>query len=267
MRRSSAGLRSVSLSPPQPTGSPRRRATRKTSCGGRRSSSAPAWLRPTSKPASKRRRSSAKYASRQYRPSGLSGSSFCNLDEPCREELLDLGHRGDEPLAFRHAEWIEERPGKLVAPQVELAALDSATLGETGDANPAVGLAALDRDEAGRLERAEKAAQVARVEAQARAQRTHVAPRPPDLPQHARLSERALEREIAVLERSDALRHQAVEAPDPGDCVVHSLMLVRDSSDHRLPRAEPRASRPRPTPSPAYGRRHTRPRSAPPRRR
>src|SRR5258708_37998516 len=50
-----------------------------------------------------------------------------------------------------------------------------------------------------------------------------------DLPQQARLTERAVAGQERVVERADPLRDDPVEAPDPADHVrVHSLTIVRE---------------------------------------
>ena len=75
---------------------------------------------------------------------------------------------------------------------------------------------------------AEQAAGVARVEPEAAPQRANLAAVGPDLPQHARLGERAVAREIVIVERADALRHGPVEAADLLDHLGgHCLTLVR----------------------------------------
>ena len=70
-----------------------------------------------------------------------------------------------------------------------------------------------DRDQALGLEPAQQPAEIAGVEVQARAQRTHVGA-VADLPQHPRRSQRPPAREKRVLERADALRDRAVERAD-----------------------------------------------------
>jgi hypothetical protein len=70
---------------------------------------------------------------------------------------------------------------------------------------------------------------VSGVEAEPSSEGPHGAPFGPDLPQHAVLAERPVPLQIAVVERSDALGHDPVEAPDLIDeRAGHSLILVRD---------------------------------------
>src|SRR4051812_36499523 len=83
-------------------------------------------------------------------------------------------------------------------------------LGKPGTRQPGrphplvVGIRA-NRDEARSLERAEEAAEVARVEPELRPQRTHIAAVRADLPQDARLAERPRPREVVVVEGTDRL--------------------------------------------------------------
>ena len=72
---------------------------------------------------------------------------------------------------------------------------------------------------------------MARVEPEPGAQRPHLAALLPDLPEHARLAERAAAGEVAVVERAHPLGDGPVEAANLRDHRrVHSLILVRDSA-------------------------------------
>ena len=72
------------------------------------------------------------------------------------------------------------------------------------------------------LERLDEAAEVARVEVEARAQRPQVGAVRADLPQHPRRAKRPAAREVLVVESADALGDAAVERADLSDRrVVH----------------------------------------------
>ena len=65
-------------------------------------------------------------------------------------------------------------------------------------------------------------------------QLAYLGPAPADLPEETSLSERAVRREIPVLERADALGDEPVEAPHAANVgVPHSLTRVRE---YRKPR-------------------------------
>src|SRR5262249_19063241 len=100
-------------------------------------------------------------------------------------------------------------------------------------ADTSVGLTRPDTHEAVRLQRTKQAAEVAGVEREARAKLSHVTPLGPYLPENARLSQRPVAREVAIVERPDTLGDEPVEAADPADMDVRvglgdSLILVRD---------------------------------------
>lgn len=63
--------------------------------------------------------------------------------------------------------------------------------------------------------RTQQPARVARIELQARSQRSHVGALAPDLPQDPRLGERPITRQEAVVQRPDALRHRPIEVANP----------------------------------------------------
>jgi hypothetical protein len=84
-------------------------------------------------------------------------------------------------------------------------------------------------NQTGRLERPQEPARVTRVEAEPGAQRPHLAALLADLPEHARLAERAAAGQVVLVERPDPLRDRAIEPPDLVDLGrAHSLILVRD---------------------------------------
>jgi hypothetical protein len=151
-----------------------------------------------------------------------------DLDDPGGEQSLDVAHRGDEALALALVERRQERGRQLVAAPVEHVALSAALAREVRGADPPVAAAGRDGDQPGGLERAQQAADVARVELEVGSQRSHVAAVRADLPQHARLAEGAVGREEAVVERAEALRDDAVEATNLlHHAAVHCLTLVR----------------------------------------
>ena len=93
----------------------------------------------------------------------------------------------------------------------------------------AVGCARFHAHQAGRFERAEQPAHVARVEAETRSQRPHLVALGADLPKQPRLAQRPVAREESVVQRPDALGDGPVEAADlVHHRVVHCLILVRD---------------------------------------
>ena len=89
-------------------------------------------------------------------------------------------------------------------------------------------------------------AEIARVEPEARPEGADVGAVGTDLPEHARLAERPPAREERLVERADALGHDAVEPPYLGD------LLVRDFSDlsQRNAAAQARDTRRCETPEP-----------------
>ena len=117
----------------------------------------------------------------------------------------------------------------LVGALVESGERAPAGGGEARDADSAVGRARRELDQPARLERAQHPARVARVEAEAGAQEAHLAALAPDLPEDARLAQRAVEAEEVVAERPEALGHRAVEVANLVDRRRgHSLTLVRE---------------------------------------
>ena len=88
---------------------------------------------------------------------------------------------------------------------------------EARGANAAVVLARTDGDQARGFQRTEDPAEVTRVEIEPGAQAPDIAARLADLPEHPRLSERAIPREVVVAECPDLLGDGPVEPPDLGD--------------------------------------------------
>ena len=106
-----------------------------------------------------------------------------------------------------------------------------------------------DLRQPGRLERAQQPAQVAGVDAEPGAEHADVAALLADLPEHARLAERPVAGEEAVVERADALGDEAVEAAELLHHLVvhrrrvHSLILVRQFGQDEEAATETRPSR------------------------
>ena len=160
----------------------------------------------------------------------VAGIDGVDPDHRRREEPLHLPHRRDESVALGLRERVEQRSGQGVAAPVEQGALGPTGLGQLRGAHPLVVVAGADGDQPVGLQGAQEPAQVAGVEVEAGAQPPHVRPLT-DLPQHARLAERAVTGQVLVVERADPLRDGAVEAPDPADGgIVHSLTLVREAA-------------------------------------
>jgi hypothetical protein len=79
------------------------------------------------------------------------------------------------------------------------------------------------------LERAQQAAQIARVEAERVAQRAHIGTADARLENQPRLAQWPAAAEVAPLERADALRDEAVEAADLLNLKgIYYLTLVRE---------------------------------------
>ena len=82
----------------------------------------------------------------------LSGVDSLDLDQPSREERLDLGHRLDQAFATWRAELFEKRAGQLVAPLLEQVSLHEPRPREPHRTDPPVVLVLIDADELGSLE-------------------------------------------------------------------------------------------------------------------
>ena len=144
------------------------------------------------------------------------------------QQPLDVAHRAHQPLALRGRQRRQERRGELGRAAVEQRPLREPGGREPRGPHAAIAVALVDGHHPVGLERAQQAAGVAGVEPEPAAQRAHLAPVRPDLPQHARLGERAVAREIVIVERPDALRDGPVEAADLLDHLIgHYLTLVR----------------------------------------
>ncbi len=148
-------------------------------------------------------------------------------------------HRRDQSVALGRRERFEQLGGERVAAAVEQRPLLAAEGGQAGGADPAVAGTRADGDQAGGLERAQQPAEVAGVEIEPGAERADVAATFTDLPQQARLAERALACEVVVVERADPLGHGPVEAPDAGD---HRLVDHSSDFSQRYPRRARRSA-------------------------
>ena len=138
-----------------------------------------------------------------------------DLDRAEGQQPLDGAHGVDKALAPNRVERRQHRLGELVAALVEQRALGAAAprsavatrmrrserLGSTRT-RPAVS-----------SERSSRLAWPG-VQSEAGTERADLAALRADLPQHARLAERAVEGQEAVAERADPLRDGSVEAPD-----------------------------------------------------
>ena len=226
----SAGWRAGSFSPPHPTGSPHKVATRNNPAGRAEE----LW------PGRTRRRLVEPFLEAsidlgEVRVEAALRVAMCGIDdvdadERRGEQPLDLGHGVHEALLFGRAQRLEHRADERVAPLVEHDPLGDALPGEPGDAYASVVCARLDGDETVGLERPQEPSGVAGVEVEVTPQLADVAALGADLPQHPGLAERTVAREVVVVERADALGHQAVEAAHSVDDVaVDSLTLVRES--------------------------------------
>jgi hypothetical protein len=159
------------------------------------------------------------------------GIARLDADHRGGQEPLDLRHRGREPRALRVAERLEDRLGDGIRAAFELGPLGATGAGQAGRPHAPVRLARPDGDEAVGRERLQDAAQVPGVEAEARAERTEFGAPRADLPEDARLAERAPAREKRLVERADPLRDDPAEPPYLRDVLVRdSLTLVRESS-------------------------------------
>jgi hypothetical protein len=160
---------------------------------------------------------------------GVRGMDRPHLHESGGEQALDVAHRRDQPISLRRAERRQERLREIVAAAVELLALRDPGRRQLRPPHPGVRGARHHADQPVALERAQQPARVPGVEPEARAQRPHLAPVPPDLPQQPRLGHRAVPREEPIVQRPDPLGDRPVEAPHPlHHDVIHSLTLVRD---------------------------------------
>ena len=133
-------------------------------------------------------------------------------DSGCGHQRFDLGHRGDEPVALRAAQRVEQRLGEVVRKRVVGGAFRQALGGQRHQPAPPVAGVAFDRDQPIRFERFEQPADIARIQPEPLAQRAYVAAVRSDLEQQPRLAERPAAAEIAVVERAGAQRDRTVEA-------------------------------------------------------
>ena len=179
------------MSAPHPTGSEWSVATRNRPAGGRSSCTSP----ECSGRVEARLEAAAELADVRVRhacASGAGGVDDLDPDERGREKPLDLAHRGDELLPLPRAERSEQRSGEVVAAALEGTPLAAAARREMRGADAPVCGARADRDQPVALERLQQPAEVAGVELEPGAEVAHVCAVLADLPQHARLAERAV---------------------------------------------------------------------------
>jgi hypothetical protein len=129
------------------------------------------------------------------------------------EQFLHGRHGLDEPLALLVAQRLEHGPGQFVAAPVELGPFAAPQFGQFHEAHPVVVGGGTDADEVFALELAQQAAQVPSVQIELLADRAHV-DAGIDLPEHPRRAERAITREVLVVERANALGDGPVETAD-----------------------------------------------------
>ena len=107
-----------------------------------------------------------------------------DLDQSGGQQLLDRGHRRDQPSAASVVQRIDQRGGQFVAETVELGALGSSGVGEAYDSNALIGGMDAHLDQPLLFEHPQQPAQVARVDIEPGAQRSGVRAVGLDLPQH-----------------------------------------------------------------------------------
>ena len=152
-----------------------------------------------------------------------------DLDRGGRQQPLDLGHRGHQPVPLPGAERLEEGGGRVVGEPVELGLLGSPAPGQARGPDTPVRLARLDPDQFVPLQGPQQSAQVAGVQVEPLPQPPYVAALGRDLPQQPCLPERPVAGQERVIQRADPLRDGPVEPPDLLDHrLIHSLTLVRE---------------------------------------
>ena len=167
------------------------------------------------------------------------GIALLDADHRSDEEPLDLRHGARELRALWSAERFENRLGDRIRAAIELGALDTTGARQAGRPHPPVRVARLDGDEALGHECLQDSTQVPGVESELGAERAEVGALLADLPEDARMAERAPTREERLVERADALRDDPAEPPYLRDVLVRdSLTLVRE-----LSRVQARAAR------------------------
>ena len=130
------------------------------------------------------------------------------------EQPLDLGHRREQTLALGRRERREDRVRQLVRQPVVGGELGAALGGQRDAPDPRVALPPDDFDQPLGGKRAQQAAEIAGIEAERGAQAARVGAGEADLEDQPRLAERPAAAEIALVERADAARDEAVEAAD-----------------------------------------------------
>jgi hypothetical protein len=210
--------------PPQPTGSPRRVATRNSPSGDARGA-AQRCVEPGVEPAI----DLGEVGGQALLGRGLGRVHGLDVDKGGGEQPLDVGHGGDQPGALGLAERRKEQPCQFVAAPIEHAALGRARLREASGADAPVALVRAHVDESRRFQRAQQAAEVAAVELEPGPQRAHVAAPVTDLPEHPCLAEGTGAGEVVVLEGAHPLGDEPVEPAHLGHHgVAHSLTNVRE---------------------------------------
>ena len=186
-------------------------------------------LRAGSKPPSNLRSSSSAYARMQWRACGWAGSttSIRTSAPVSSRSTSDIAPTSRARCASPSGSRSE--PASSSERRSSTRALGAPRRGEPRDADAAIAVAGLERHQAGGLEAAEQAAQVAGIELEPLAQRPDLAALLADLPQHAGRAERAVPCEEVVVERAHPLRDDPVEPAHLGDHRgIHYLTLVSD---------------------------------------
>ena len=157
-------------SAPQPTGRPSSRARKNHPCGGVIASASTGLPLAGSKPASKRRASSAKYAVEAPARVGRVRRLERDGDGAGAEQPLDLGHRRQQALALGRRERREDRARQFVRKPLVGGELGAALGGQRDAADPRVALPPDDFDQPLGRQRAQQAAEIAGIEAERGAQ-------------------------------------------------------------------------------------------------
>jgi hypothetical protein len=144
----------------------------------------------------------------------MGGVDRSHVDHRRRQQSLDIGHGVDEALLLARVELAQVGLGQGVARLLDRLALGQAGGSEARGADAPVEPPGDELDHAVGLQRGKEVAGPIRVDAQARSQGAHLAPVRADLVQEARLGERAVTRETAVIELGHALHDRAIEPPD-----------------------------------------------------
>ncbi len=117
------------------------------------------------------------------------------------EQALHGAHRRHELGPADRVDAVEHRGGQGIAALVQQRSLRAAARGQPRHADAAVDRAGIERDEPVGLQQAQQPAELAGVEAQARAQRAHLAALVADLPPHAGCAQRPVAGQVAIVQR------------------------------------------------------------------